>query len=154
MCEFLTHLFSIFPAVLLLLAYLQIHRSIPCLFLFFIFSTMMKQEFKILQIISIFIFGTRQWSLYFSRIIKNRSSLACYSPFFTFDVGYTEVESSLLLLLEGRLFWLIVRVMFTDFNINVPVVIYWKPYVMFIKFTSRKWSYEFLDVKLTEKKIG
>ena len=67
-----------------------------------------------MKIISVLIFGTHQWSLSFSRIIKNWASLAYYRQFFNFDIGYTEAESSPLFILEGCLFQFIICVVFTD----------------------------------------
>ena len=43
LCECLTHLFSFFPGVLILLDYLQIHRAVPCMFLFFRYIVMMMK---------------------------------------------------------------------------------------------------------------
>ena len=56
----------------------------------------------------------------FPWIIKRRTLFACYRPIFTLDIGYTKAEPSLLFILEGGLFRLIVRVIFTGFNINFP----------------------------------
>ena len=56
----------------------------------------------------------------FPWIIKNMILFACYRPIFTFNLGYTQAEPSLLFILEGGLFRLIVRVIFTGFNINFP----------------------------------
>ena len=88
-------------------------------------------------------------------IIKNRTSFACYHPIFTFYLGYTEEEPSLLFILEGGLLRLIVRVIFTVFNINIPFFISWKPYVVFVHLACNRWSTNLLDMDLIkENKLG
>ena len=146
----------ILPAVLLFLAYLQIHRAIPCLFLFF--NPLLRWWSKISNSCKLFLclFFVRINGRYiFPWIIKNRTLFARYHPIFTFDLGYTKAEYSLLFILEGGLFRLIVRAIFTVFNINVPLFISWKPYVVFIKLTCRRWSTDMLYVDLIkENKLG
>ena len=76
---------------------------------------------------------------------------ACYRPIFTFGIGYTDAEPSLLFILEGGLFRLIVRVIFTGFNINFPFFVSWKPYVVFVHLACHRWSTNLLDVDLIEE---
>ena len=103
-----------------------------------------------MQIISVF-FVCINGHYLFSLIIENQTSLACYGTFFTFDIGYPKSESFLFFALEGFLFRFIVHVIFTPFNINVPVFISWKPCVMFVTFTCNRWSTDFFDVELIEE---
>ena len=104
-----------------------------------------------MQIISVFIFCMHQWSLYFTLENKKRTSFSCYFTIFTFNLGYTEAESSLLFILEGGIFWLIVRVIFTGFNINFPFFISWKPYVVLVQLACNRWSTKFLDMDLIKE---
>ena len=53
-------------------------------------------------------------------------------------------------ILEGGLFGLIVRVIFTIFNINIPFFISWKPNVVLFHLDCHRWSNNLLDVKLIE----
>ena len=105
-----------------------------------------------MQIISVFIFCTHQWSLSFSLNNQNRKLSACYSPIFTFDLGYTKAEPSVLFILEGGLFRLIVRIIFTGFNINFPFFISWKPYFVFVYLACHRWPTNVLDVDLIKEK--
>ena len=152
LCACLTRSSPLLIDVLLLLSYLQIHRSIPCL----LFLTIVT--IKIFQNIANYFciyFWYASMVTIFSWIIEKRTSISCYLTFFTFYLGHTKVESSLLFVLEGRLFWLIVCVIFTTFNINVILFISWKPYVMPVKLTCRRWSTDLLDVDLIkENKLG
>ena len=90
-------------------------------------------------------------TIHFPLIIKNRTSFACYSAILTFDLSYTEKESSLLFILEGGLFRLIFRVIFTVFNINIPLFVSGKPCVLFVHISCHRWSNKFMDVELIEE---
>ena len=46
---------------------------------------------------------------------------------------------------------MIVCVVFTGFNINVPFFIYWKLYVVFVQLYCHRWSTKLLDVELVEE---
>ena len=76
---------------------------------------------------------------------------ACYRLIITFDLGYTKGKPSPLFIIKGGLFWLIVRVIFTIFNINIPFFISWKSYVVFILLSCHRWSTNLLDVDLIEE---
>ena len=104
-----------------------------------------------MQIISVFIFARINGHHPFPCIIKNRIPFACYCHIFTFDFGYTEVEPPLLFILEGGIFWLIVRVIFTGFNINITFLISWKSYVVFFHLAWHRWPTTLLDVELIEE---
>ena len=84
-------------------------------------------------------------------IVKNRTLFACYRPVLNFDLGYTKAEPSLLFILEGGCFWLIVSVLFTGFNINLPFFISWKPYVEFVHLACNRCSTNLLDVNLNKE---
>ena len=50
---------------------------------------------------------------------------------------------------------MIVRVIFTLLNINIPFFVSWKPYVMFILLACHRWSTNLLDVDLfKENELG
>ena len=76
---------------------------------------------------------------------------ACYRPILNFNIGYTKAETSLFFILEGGMFWLIVRVIFTVFNINIPFFVSWKPYAMLVQLACHRWSTNLLDVNLIEE---
>ena len=91
----------------------------------------------------------------FTCIIENRTSFSCYRPILTFNLGCTKAEPTLLFILEGGLFWLIVRVIFTIFNINIPFFIYPKQIVVFVHLAFHRCSTNLLDVELIEEnKLG
>ena len=54
-------------------------------------------------------------------------------------------------MLEGGLFWLIVRVIFNGFNINIPFLLSWKLYVVFVQLACHRWSTNLLDVDLIKE---
>ena len=121
MCECLTQSFSLFAAVLLLLENLQIDRSILCLTLFS--NPLWRWWSKLFNSCELFLyfFFVRINGHYLSPwIIKNRTLFTCYHPIFTFDIGYTKSEYSLLFILEGGIFRLIVRVIFTSLTSMLP----------------------------------
>ena len=96
-------------------------------------------------------FLMHQWSLSFSLNNKNLTSFACYRPIFTFCLGYIEAESSLLFILEGGLFLLIVSVIFTGFIVNATFFISWKPYYVLVQLACHMWSANLLDVELIQE---
>ena len=141
--------FSWCPTPFILLTYPQIHT----LSVFF-FNPLWQCWSNISNTCKLFLY------LFFVRInchhispwiTKNWTSFACYHPIFTFHLGCTEAESSLLFVLGGGLFWLIVRVIFNYFNINVPFFISWLPYVVFITLACHRWSTDLLDVELIKE---
>ena len=81
-------------------------------------------------------------------IIKKRTPFACYRTILTFDLGYTKAEPSLLFILSGDLFWLIVRVIFTVFNTNIYLFISWKPYIVFVQLACYRCSNNLTYVEL------
>ena len=89
--ECLTHYFSLFPAVLLLLVYLHIHRAIPCLFCFLIHCDDDEVSFwNPANSFCINCFVCINGHYLPPWIINNRTSFACYRPIFTFDLGCTK----------------------------------------------------------------
>ena len=46
---------------------------------------------------------------------------------------------------------MIVRVIFTVLNINIPFFISWKPYVLFVHLACHMWSTNLMDVDLIEE---
>ena len=131
-------------------------QSTGTLFLFFDLLWQWKIKLSNSCKLFLYFFSVRINGHYiFTWIIKNQTSLACYRPLFNFDLGQTKAESSLLFILKGRLFWLIVYIIFNPFNINVTVFISWKSYVIFITFTCSRCPTELLDVELIkENKLG
>ena len=121
MCECLTHSFSIFPSVLLILDHLKIERSIACRILFS--NPLWRWWSKLLKYCKFFLyffFVCINGNYLSPWIIKNRTLFACYHTIFTVDIGYTESESSLLFILEVGIFQLIVRVIFTALTSMLP----------------------------------
>ena len=76
----------------------------------------------------------------------------CYRPILTLDLGCTKAELSLLFILETSIFRLIVCVIFTVLNINIPLFISWKLYVLLVHLACHRWSTNLLDVDLIEEK--
>ena len=76
---------------------------------------------------------------------------ACYRTIFTFYLSYIEAESSLLFILEGGIFWLIVSVIFTGFIVNVTFFISWKPYYVLVQLACHRWTANLLDVELIQE---
>ena len=101
-----------------------------------------------MQIISVFLFCTHQWSLSFPLNNEKRTLFTYYRHTFTLDLGYTKAAPSLLFILEGGIFRLIFCVIFTIFNINSPFFISWKTYVVFVHLACHRWSTNLLDVEL------
>ena len=84
-------------------------------------------------------------------IIKNRTSFACYRTIINLGLGYTKAEPSLLFILEGGLFRLIVRVIFTVLNIIITFFVSWKPCVVFVHLAFHRRSTNLLDVELIKE---
>ena len=136
-------------ADIILLVYLQIHRSIPCLFLY---SSVHCDDDEV-RFRNIFVRINGHYIPPW--ITKNLTLFACYHPILTINIGYTKAEDSLLFIPEGRISWLIVCVIFTCFIINVTLFISWKVYVVFVQLACHMWSTNLLDVELTkENELG
>ena len=89
--ECLNHSFFLSTDVLLLLAYLHIHRSIPCLFSFF--NPMWRWWSRISNSWKFFLYFfpvSINFHYLFPWTMKTWTSFACYRPIPTFDLGYTE----------------------------------------------------------------